>query len=236
MGDGDLSGISVDAVFERFPASVRGAVVLRGTDPDPHHVRLTEAGVVEVGGVPRKVRTLDLGQVTVDVAPRDRVMIPFEVPFSELDPGWYTVQAEVEVDGQESVRGPQERPGRFCVAWPSGAVRRGSVEAGIRVKVPGSEGAAIDRLVLRGDSAAVHWRHAAAEEPGFREFGELKVTAVRRRLHVIEDEYEWSTGSRTTTIYPVLREDEALTFELDRRHRRGKPLQRGPWSATLKLP
>lgn len=235
MGDGDLSGISVDAVFEQFPASVRGAVVLRGVDPDPHQVRLMDAGVVEVGGSSRTARTLDLGEVTVDVAPRDRVMIPFEIPFAELDPGWYTVQAEVEVDGQESVRGPLEQQRRFCVAWPSGVVRRGSVEAGIRIKVPGSGGAAIDRLVCRADSAAVHWRHAAAEEAGSREFGDLKVTAARRRLHVIEDDYEWSTGSRTTTIYPVMRDDEALTFELDRRHRPGKPVQRGPWSATLRL-
>lgn len=236
MGDGDLSGVSVDAVFERFPASVRGAVVLRGTDPDPHQVRLRGAGVVEVGGPSRTVQALDLGQVTVDVAPRDRVMIPFEVPFSELEPGWYTVQAEVEVDGQESVRGPQDRQRRFVVAWPSGAVRRGSVEAGVRIKVPGSEGAAIDRLVCRADSALVHWRHAASEDPGFRELGDLRVTAERRRLHVIDDEFEWSTGVRTTTIYPVMRDDETLTFELDRRHRPGKSAQRGPWSATLRLP
>ncbi|HEX6261343.1 MAG TPA: hypothetical protein VF097_00700 [Actinomycetota bacterium] len=235
MGDGDLSGVSVDAVFERFPASVRGAVVVRGVDPDPHQVRLTEAVVVEVGPS-RAVRNLELGQVTVDVAPRDRVMIPFEVPFSDLEPGWYTVQAEVDVDGQESERGPREAERRFCVAWPSEAVRRGSVEAGIRIKVPGSRGAAIDRLVFRADSAAVHWRHAAAEKPGFREFGDLKVTAGRRRLHVLDDEYEWSTGSRTTTIYPVMRGDEELTLELDRRHRQGKPIQRGPWSATLSLP
>lgn len=236
MGDGDLSGISVDAVFERFPASVRGAVVLRGVDPDPHQVRLMEAGVIEVGGAARRVRPLDLGSVTVDVAPRDRVMIPFEVPFADLDPGWYTVQAEVEVDGQESVRGPVERERRFCVGWPTGAVRRGSVEAGVRIKVPGSQGAAIDRLVCRADSAAVHWRHAAAEEPGFREFGDLRVSAGRRRLPVLEDDYEWSTGSRTTTMYPVLRDDEELTFELDRRYRPGTSAQRGPWSATLRLP
>lgn len=234
MGDGDLSGISVDTVFERFPASVRGAVVVRGVDPDPHQVRLTEAGVVEVGPS-RRARTLELGQVTVDVAPRDRVMIPFEVPFADLEPGWYSVQAEVEVDGLEMVRGPGEGERRFCVAWPSGAVRRGSVEAAVRIKVPGSEGAAIDRLVYRPDSAAVHWRHAPAEEPGFQEFGHLKVTAGRRRLHVLGDDYEWSTGSRITTVYPVMRDDDELTFELDRRHRPGKPVQRGSWSATLPL-
>lgn len=225
----------MDAVFERFPASVRGAIVVRGIDRDPHQVRLIEAGVVQVGPS-RTVRALELGRVTVDVAPRDRVMIPFEVPFADLDPGWYTVQAEVDVDGQESVRGPLEAERRFCVTWPSGVVRRGSVEAGARIKVPGSEGAAIDRLVCRADSAVVHWRHAAGDEPGMREFGDLKVSAGRRRLHVLDDEHEWSTGSRTTTIYPVLRDDDELVFELDRRHLPGKPAQRGRWSATLRLP
>lgn len=234
MGDGHLSTVSVDAVFERFPASVRGAVVVRGVDQDPHQVRLKEARVVEASVPARPVLALGLGDVTVDVAPRGRVMIPFEVPFAELAPGWYAVRAEVEIDGRERLRGPEDPQRRFCVQWPSGAVRRGSIEAGLRIKVPGSEGAVIDRLVCGAESAAVHWRHGPGE-PDAPEFPELRVSAASRRLPVLADEFEFGSGRRVTTVYPVLREDRRLTFTLDRRHRPGKPVQRGPWSAELGL-
>ena len=234
MGDGDLTTVSVDAVFERFPASVRGAVVVRGADRDPHQVRLTEARVVEASAPAKPVLALGLGEVTVDVAPKGRVMIPFEVPFAELDPGWYAVRAEVEIDGHERLRGPEDPERRFCVQWPSGVVRRGGIEAGVRIKVPGSDGALIDRLVCGAESAAVHWRHAPGEPDG-PEFPELKVGAPSRRLPVLTDEFEFGTGRRVTTVYPVLKEDRRLTFTLERRLRPGKPAQRGAWSVDLRL-
>lgn len=235
MGDGDLTPVAVDAVFERFPASVRGAVVVRGVDADPHQIRLRSADVVEVSSPGRPVRPLALGDVVVDVAPRDRVMIPFEVAFADLDPGWYGVRAVVAVDGQQEVNGPDRLDHRFCVPWPAGSVRRESIDAGVRIKVPGSGGATVERLACRAEKAVVHWRHAPSEDPSFREFDDLKVTAGRRRLPVLGDVFEWSTGARTTTIYPVLKDDTVLTFELDRRNRPDKPVQRGPWSAPLRL-
>ena len=236
MGGGDLSGIGVDTVFERFPASVRGAVVVRGRDRDPHQIRLTDARVIEVPAPTRPVRTLDLGDVVMDVAPRREVMIPFEIPFAGLEPGWYEVLAEVEVDGQERVTGPEEPRRRFVVAWPGGAVRRGRVEAGLQIRVPGSRGATIERVDLRADAAVVSWRHAPADDPGFRELGELRVLAGGRRLPVTGSEYDWSTGARVTTVYPVLKEHHRLVFELDRRYRKGRPVERGTWSASLDLP
>ena len=225
----------MDTVFERFPASVRGAVVLRGRDPDPHHAMLAGAEVVEVHQPTRSVLPLELGKVVVDVPPRREVMIPFEVPFAELSPGWYQIMAEVVVDGQQRVRGPEEKPRTFVVGWPGGTVRRGTVEAGVKIEVPGSEGATVDRVVCRPDSAVVHWWHAPSEDRDFREFGELSVTAGRARLPTIEGTYEFGSGARTTTIYPVLREHRELTFELDRRYRPRKSLQRGRWSATVTL-
>ncbi len=230
-----MSTVTVEAVFEQFPASVRGAVVVHGRDIDPHHVVLKGADVVEVPAPSRSVRPLELGEVTVDVPPKRQVMIPFEVPFAGLDPGWYAVTAEVLVDGQERVRGAEPPTRRFVVGWPRGTVRRGRIEAGVGIKVPGSEGAFIERLDCRPDSAVVHWRHAPSDDPEFREFGELRVAAARRRLPVVEGSYEWATGDRTTTVYPVLKEDEELTFELDRRYRPDGPIQRGKWSARLRL-
>lgn len=234
MGAGDVE-VTVETVFEQFPASVRGAVVVRGRDRDPHHVVLEEADVVEVPQPNRSVLALELGRVVVDVAPRREVMIPFEVPFAELRPGWYQVTAEVMVDGQQRVRGPTGEPRRFVVAWPGGTVRRGTIDTGLTIKAPGSRGAKIDRVVCRPDAAVVHWRHAPSETEDFREFGDLKVVAGRDRLPRIEEAYDPATGARTTTTYPVLREHTKLVFELDRRYREGKPVQRGRWSASLSL-
>ena len=42
--------ISVRARFERFPATVKGAFIIRGEDPDPHQVVFREARVVAIGG------------------------------------------------------------------------------------------------------------------------------------------------------------------------------------------
>lgn len=226
----------MDTVFERFPASVRGAVVVRGRDPDPHQVRLMDARVVQAPAPARPVRSLELGGVVVDVPPRREVMIPFEVAFAGLDPGWYEVLADVEVDGQERLTGPEEPRQRFVVAWPEGSVRRGRVEAGARIRVPGSpSGAVVERVDLREDAAVVHWRHAPGRDPDSREFGDLRVLADGDRLPVLRDEYEWSTGARATTVYPVLRRHASLVFELDRRYRRGKPVQRGKWSVSVDL-
>jgi hypothetical protein len=211
-------------------------VVVRGRDRDPHQVRLTDARVVEVPAPGRPIRSLELGDVVMDVAPRTEVMIPFEIPFAGLEPGWYEVLAEVEVDGGERVIGPDAPRRRFVVAWPGGAVRRGRLDAGITIRVPGSRGALVERVDLRADSAVVRWRHAPGEEPGSREFGELRVTADRTRLPSTAAEYEWSTGARTTTVYPVLKEHRRLVFQLDRRYRKGRPVQRGKWSASLDLP
>lgn len=235
MGDGDLAEtVRVDTVFERFPASVRGAVVLRGRDGDPHHVALTEAAVVELGKA-SPARVLELGDVIVNVAPRKDVMIPFEVMFAGLEPGWYRVEAEVVVDGQERVRGPLEEPRRFVVGWPSGAIRKGSVDCGLTIAVPGSAGVTVERVVCKGDAAVVHWRHRPGDGADDREFGELKVRAGRSRLTPIEDGFEFGTGRRTTTVYPVPKGESELAFELDRRFDGGKLADRGPWSATLAL-
>lgn len=226
----------MDTVFERFPASVRGAVVVRGRDRDPHQVRLLDARVHEVRAPAHPLRSLELGDVVVDVAPKREVMIPFEVSFASLDPGWYEVVAEVEVDGQERVKGPEEPRIRFVVAWPEGAVRRGRIQADVGIRVPGSRsGAIIERVDLRAESAVIHWRHAPGDGPESREFGDLRVFADRERLAILKDEYEWSTGGRVTIVYPVLKRRERLVFQLDRRFRPGKPVQRGSWSASLDL-
>lgn len=240
MGAGDLKAgmtvapVVVRTVFERFPASVRGAVAIRGADADPHQVKLTWAAVVELSAPGHSVREVTVHPATVDIAPRKEVLIPFEVPLGGLDPGWYGVTADVEVDGNRTVRGPDDFGRRFLVPWPRGAVRRGTFEAGLRIPVSGSEGARIDRVDLKADRAVVRWRHAPIGEPG-PELEELTVTADGRRLPLLESSFEGPTGARTTIVYPVPSSTQRLTFEVHSRGTGRRPSERGPWRADLDL-
>ena len=209
-----MSSVAVDAVFERFPASVRGAVVVRGTDPDPHQIRLQQATVVDPRG--RGVREVAVEETVVDLAPRGEILVPFDIPFSGLDPGWYRVWADLVVDGQQRIRGPEEGK-RFLVPWPGAEVRRGAVEAGVDL----GGGAAVHRIDCRPDRATVRW-HA----PG--EVGELRVLAEGDRLPEIGGNVHES-GERSTVVYPILKEHRRLTFEL-----RGSGA--GDRTATFDLP
>jgi hypothetical protein len=107
--------VSVDVVFDRFPASVRGAIVVRGRDREPHQVRLTAVDVVKPDAVDRAVRPVEVDETTVDLPPHREVLIPFDIPFPGLDPGSYCVVAEVMVDGGRRVRGPEAGGKRFSV-------------------------------------------------------------------------------------------------------------------------
>jgi hypothetical protein len=229
------STVAVDVVFERFPASIRGAVVVRGRDPEPHQIRLEELAVVEAHGSGRPAHEVPTGGVTVDVVPRGEILVPFDVPFSDLQPGWYAVSARVIVDGQQKVSGPDE-PTRFLVPWPSEDVRKGVVDAGLTIRVPGSDGAVVERVECKADRAVVRWHHGPGPDPDMPEFAELRVLAGSRRLPALDSTYDADTGARTTVVHPVLKRYRQLTFELDKRFTPGRPPQRGKWAARLDLP
>jgi hypothetical protein len=233
----DGEPVSVGVVFERFPASVRGAVVVRGTDPDPHQISLTSADVVELRSPNRPARPVALEPVTVELAPRDEVLLPFDIPFAGLEPGWYGVVAEVVVDGQRRVRGPSASDGkRFLVAWPGQLVRKGTVVVNSTIPVPGTAGAVVDRLECRADRAVVRWHHEPSDDPAFRQFGELRVLADGKPLPLIESSYQPAAGTRSTVVYPVLRANHAVMLEIDRRFRPDGRTDRGRWSLELPLP
>lgn len=107
--------VSVEVVFDRFPASVRGAVVVRGRDSEPHQIRLAGVDVVHPDALDRPVRPVEMDDATVDIPPHREVLIPFDIPFPGLDPGPYCVVAEVVVDGSARVRGPEGGGKRFTV-------------------------------------------------------------------------------------------------------------------------
>ena len=99
MGARDLTEepaepVSVGTVFERFPASVRGAVVARAQDREPHQIRLLAVRVVQGHDPTKEVHRAPVERTTIDVAPHREVLLPFDVPFTELGPGWFCVMAD----------------------------------------------------------------------------------------------------------------------------------------------
>jgi hypothetical protein len=195
--------VSVGVVFDTFPASVRGAIVVRGQDPQPHQIKLHGASVVEAHALGRSVRSIPVEEAVVDVAPHGEVLIPFDVPFAELRPGWYCVSALVVVDGSRRVQGPQGGGKRFVVPWPHQDVRRADLRPNLKVGK-----AVIERVECRMDRTAVRWR-----PPSDAGEAELRVSAGSRRLPVVEVTDDPRTGFRTTITHPVPSRATQLTFE-----------------------
>ena len=200
--------VSVDTVFDRFPASVRGAVVVRALDREPHQIRLIGAEVVAAHDLGRTIQPVSAEHATVDVAPHREVLIPFDVPFAGLGPGWYCVVAEVEVDGGAHLRGPEDGGKRFVVPWPSAEVRRGDLRPGLEVG-----GAVIERVELKADRTAVRWR-PPADAPD----ANLRLRLGTRRLPVVEVTEE--RGIRTTVAHPVPKRATQLDLEVAAGRRR----------------
>src|SRR5215203_4076891 len=141
--------VSIRAHFERFPATLKGAFVLRGADADPHQVRIRAAGVSEMAG--RSTQPVGVEPVTLDVAPHLDLFVPFEVPLLDLGPGWYRLELEVVIDGDAGVVHPGER---FAMAWPRGSMRRGSAAVGHTITA-GSVSVTIEQVECTPDSVRV---------------------------------------------------------------------------------
>jgi hypothetical protein len=208
--------VSVRARFERFPATVKGAFILRGEDADPHQVVFSAANVVGIGlGVSHP---MPMAAATLDVAPHRDLFVPFEMPVSDLDPGWYTLTCDLEVDG---ISGTYDGGRRFSVAWPRATVRRGQLRVG-KAAALGDGKVVVEQVDCAGDSIKVHLR---VDPPGPVA---VKLTADGDRLEVLETELDETSGRAKVTAYPLLRSHRALRIEL-----RGKA--RGA-DADLELP
>ncbi|HXF38052.1 MAG TPA: hypothetical protein VNO17_12865 [Actinomycetota bacterium] len=197
-------GVAVRAHFDRFPASLKGALVLRGEDPDPHQVVLREARVASLGGDPP--RPLALPGSVVDLPPRRDVFVPFEFPLADLEPGWYVLECDLEVDGHP---GTVECGQRFPIAWPRSTVRRGVVPVA-RSLGRGRAGVRIEQVECLADRARVRFATEGEEAPPIR------VIADGTRLPVVEEEFDPDRGRGSLTTYPVLRTHASLRIEVGR--------------------
>jgi hypothetical protein len=192
--------VSIRAHFERFPASVKGAFVLRAADRDPHLVQIRSAMIAELGG--RHRQPIGLVPMTLDVAPTLDLFVPFEFPVTELAPGWYGLECELTVDGDATVA----RPGsRFPVPWPRASVRRGPVAVGKAVEAGGAK-VRLEQIDCAGDSIKVGY--SAPER------ATLELSADGVTVTVIDDEYDQEAGRGRVTAYPLLKTQSRLSIEV----------------------
>ena len=192
----------VRAHYERFPASVKGAFVLRGMDRDPHQVAIENARLVDASRA--APRPLDIPSALVDVAPHIDFFVPFEFPVTELGPGWYWLECDVEIDGAPA----KERPGKpFVVAWPRGSTRRGSVRLATSLSPEGGPKVIVHDIELCADSVRLAF---SCENPV-----DVRIVADGKRLPQVENAFDEETGKGTLVTYPAMKSHEALGIEVN---------------------
>jgi hypothetical protein len=193
--------VSIRAHYERFPATIKGALVLRGEDADPHQVWVERCRIAEVAGA--AVAPVAVEDLTLDVAPHRDLFVPFEFPLTELNAGWYGIECDVTIDGVPAT----VRPGsRFPVAWPRATVRRGSVSVGRKLETE-REVATIDQVDLGGDSIRITY---SAETPLT-----MSLSADGAMIPTLESEFDADAGRGRVVGYPVLKTQSTLTIQAE---------------------
>ena len=143
--------VDIQTRYERFPASLKGAFVMRGADGNPHAVQIESARVARIPRGPGTAFAVEAR--IVDVAPGRDLFVPFEAPVSDIEPGWYVVESTVKIDGGRTLV-YASRP--FSIPWPRSDVRRGTITVEKTVRA-GKRVVRIDRVEMVGDTASVVW-------------------------------------------------------------------------------
>jgi len=194
--------LSVRARFERFPATLKGAFIIRGEDPNPHQVVLGPARIVPVTGGPG--RPIAIAGSTLDIAPKQDVFVPFETGVTELEPGWYELECDVEVDG---IRSTYPGGKRFSVAWPRASTRRGTVPIRKDMKV-GATRVSVEQL----DCAADHVTLTARTSPPADV--EIALVADGHPVPVLDVQRDEDAGAVKVIGYPLAKSAEALRVDV----------------------
>jgi hypothetical protein len=213
MSVGD-EGVPVDVQtrYDQFPATIKGAFVMRGADGLPHAVDLEEARIGRVPQGPSKA--IPIEAVRVDVAPGRDLFVPFEVGVSDLESGWYALFSSVRVDAGRSWAFSSRA---FSVPWPREAVRRGAARVGSTVSA-GSEAFVIESIDMRVDCTVVAWR--SGTEGGSTEGASVRVFADDRELEAVAAKFRPlgerpQPGPNTRSVfYPVRRGTSTLGLAL----------------------
>ncbi len=188
--------VAIRAAYERFPASVKGAFLLRGADGLPHQVRIEVARAAEMaGGSPQPIA---IDPLVLEVAPTQDTFVPFEVPTMEIAPGWYRLECQIVVDGIPMLVRPGEP---FPIPWPRSVVRRGTVAIGKK-----AGGVSFETLECVADRVRLVF--AADEVPG----AAMQVDGEPHQIVAVE--FDEAAGRGRVLAYPALRTHERLSVTL----------------------
>jgi hypothetical protein len=188
--------VAIRAAYERFPASVKGAFLLRGADGLPHQVRIESARAAEMSA--RTSQPIMIDPLVLEVAPTQDTFVPFEVPTMDMAAGWYRLECEVVVDGHPMLVHPGDR---FAIPWPRSSVRRGSVTIGKK-----AGGVALETLECAADRILLAF--AADELPT------IKLQADGAAHPIVEVEFDQDAGRGRVIGYPALRAYDRMTIEV----------------------
>jgi hypothetical protein len=191
--------VTVRARFERFPATLKGAFILRGEDPDPHQVVLHGARAVRVGG--GQERPVGLIDTTLDIAPKQDVFVPFETSVAELEPGWYDLACDLDVDG---VARTYDGGRRFVVPWPRASTRRGQIRIGKDAKLRAGR-VRVEQVECGSDSIKL-----LVQGPKSQPLT-VEVSADGEPLPVLELSMDEQTGRGKVVAYPLLKTHRSIT-------------------------
>ena len=197
-----MTDVSLRARFERFPATVKGAFVVRGEDVNPHQISFHDARIVRVPGPGS--RPISLTTVTLDVPPHKDLFVPFEFPIGELEPAWYSLEADVNIDGA-----PRTMDGgrRFCVPWPRSAIRSASLRLDRSVEV-GDASVSLDRCQSGPEGTTIKYSVKPAGPV------EVHLFADGDQLPVVEQDVEETTGKGIARAYPLLKSHSSLRIRV----------------------
>ena len=99
--------VAIRAKYERFPAAIKGAFLLRGADGLPHQVRMAVARAAELGG--GQPHPVGFDPVVVEVSPTQETFVPFEIATMDMPAGWYRLECDVVIDAEPAVVHPGDR-------------------------------------------------------------------------------------------------------------------------------
>ena len=210
--------VQVRTRFERFPAAIKGAFVMRGADGNPHAVRVDWARVARFPSGP--ATPFPAEERVLDANPIRDLFVPFEAPVLDLDPGWYVIESSVQVDGARSWVFTS-RP--FSIPWPRGDIRRGTITLGKAVAA-GDQRFGLERVELNATWSAVIWKpirrgttDAVGEASGGAERSDAAglLFADGEELEVVPEDAVGipqlrSAVERRTVSYPVRRSFRSL--------------------------
>ena len=210
--------IEVRTRFERFPAAIKGAFVMRGADGNPHAVQDEWARVARCPTGPASPFPAE--EQILDANPIRDLFVPFEAPILDQPPGWYVIESSIQVDGARSWVFAS-RP--FSISWPRSEIRRGTITLG-KGAAAGDHRFGLERVELNANWSAVIWRPISGgkskdTDEASGEDGALSAAGILfadgEELEVVPEDAVGlpqlrSAVERRTVSYPVRRSSRSL--------------------------